>query len=126
MSTALPPIWNIPALRHPYFTGRVADLSTLADRFFSERHPSTTQVVRGMGGVGKTQIALTYACRYAKNYQAVWWLRAGDEQTLAADYAAFAAAANLKAKHAQRQQTTIDAVRGGWTKIGTGCSSSTM
>ena len=64
-----------------------------------------------MGGTGKTQIAVEYAYRYSTKYEAVWWLRAEDEKTLAADYAAFATAVGLPEKDAAEERVIIDAVR---------------
>ena len=107
----LPPIWNIPAHRNPNFTGRDEYLSKLANELKSGSHTALTQAIRGMGGIGKTQIALEYAYRYASNYQAIWWLRAEDQRTLAADYALFAASANLPEKDAPEEQVVINAVR---------------
>ncbi|KAF8444347.1 hypothetical protein BDZ91DRAFT_670464 [Kalaharituber pfeilii] len=38
-------------------------------------------VLYGMGGVGKTQIALEYIYRYSRDYSAVFWINAATEQT---------------------------------------------
>jgi tetratricopeptide (TPR) repeat protein len=46
--------------------------------------------VRGMGGVGKTQLALEYAFAHAGDFDLVWWLRAEETATLLEDYAALA------------------------------------
>ena len=107
----LPPIWNIPLRRNPNFTGRDEYLSKLESELKSGSHAALTQAIRGMGGIGKTQIALEYAYRYSTNYQAVWWIRAEDERTLAADYAAFAIEANLPEKDVPDEQVVISAVK---------------
>jgi hypothetical protein len=70
-----------------------------------------TQVLRGLGGVGKTQLALEYAYRYKEAYRLVWWLRAEEPATLAADYAALADPLQLPQRAAHAQPETIAAVR---------------
>jgi tetratricopeptide (TPR) repeat protein len=107
----LPPIWNIPFRRNPNFTGRDEYLSKLESELKSGSYTALTQAIRGMGGIGKTQIALEYAYRYSTNYQAIWWIRAEDERTLAANYAAFAIKANLPEKDAPEEQVVINAVQ---------------
>jgi hypothetical protein len=107
----LPPIWNIPLRRNPNFTGRDDYLLKLESELKSGSHAALTQVISGMGGIGKTQIAIEYAYRYSTNYQAIWWIRAEDERTLAADYAAFAIGADLPEKDIPEEQFVIDAVQ---------------
>ncbi len=81
----LPAIWNIPYLRNPCFTGRQNLLDDVRKAFTAE--PGTVaQAIHGPGGVGKTQLAVEYAYRHAADYALVWWLRAEEPTTLAADY----------------------------------------
>ncbi len=53
-----------------------------ADRFSMRRHDenavalSHPQGISGLGGIGKTQMALEYAYRYGAEYDAVLWVRA--------------------------------------------------
>ena len=86
----LPAIWNIPYPRNPDFRGRDDLLEVLHATCTAAQTVALTQVVHGLGGVGKTQLALEYAYHYGGVYRLVWWMRAEEPATLATDYAALA------------------------------------
>jgi MinD-like ATPase involved in chromosome partitioning or flagellar assembly len=70
----VPPIWNVPA-RNADFTGRGATLELLRDKLAGGgRAVVVAQALYGLGGVGKTQIALEYAHRFMADYDLVWWV----------------------------------------------------
>src|SRR6266849_7126398 len=66
----VPPIWSVPYRRNPFFTGREEILAHLYTVLRSSRTAALTQpqAISGLGGIGKTQIALEYAHRYRDNY----------------------------------------------------------
>ncbi|TNJ40296.1 tetratricopeptide repeat protein [Chlorobaculum thiosulfatiphilum] len=103
----LPAVWNVPLQRNPNFTGREAILTWLHEQFGA----SAKQIIHGMGGVGKSQIANEYCYRNAGDYDVVWWLRAEEEPSLIADFTALATALNLPEKDAEEQEVVIRAVR---------------
>src|SRR5664279_993311 len=70
-----PKVWNAPA-RNPYFTGRDDTLVQLHDRLRSGEETLVVQALHGLGGVGKTQLAIEYTHRYAADYDLVWWIDA--------------------------------------------------
>jgi len=76
----LPPGSHLPLPRNEIFTGREKDLLQLAkDLLTSHQGPSlVTQAITGMGGVGKTQLAVEFAFRYGSYFQAVHWLELSD------------------------------------------------
>jgi len=99
----LPSIWNIQQQRNPYFTGREEILRQLHESLQAGETAALTQAIQGLGGVGKSQLALEYAYRYASEYQGVWWLRAEDPITLAQAYAELAPHLGIEPKADQRQ-----------------------
>ena len=46
-----------------------------------------TVVLHGLGGIGKTQLAVTYAKRHKDNYSAIFWLNIKDEDSLKQSFA---------------------------------------
>jgi hypothetical protein len=46
-----------------------------------------TVVLHGLGGIGKTQLAVAYAKRYKDNYSAIFWLNIKDEDSLKQSFA---------------------------------------
>ena len=105
-----PRAFHVPFARNTHFTGRDAELTALHRRL---NDPASTRVaaLTGLGGIGKTQTALEYAYRHVEDYRLIFWLRAEDPTTLAADYADLAAALGLDVARAPDQRDRIRAVR---------------
>jgi Tfp pilus assembly protein PilF len=78
---------TLPA-RNPVFTGRTRKLEDLAGRLTAG--PVAVVAVRGLGGVGKSQLALEYAHRERASgrYRVAGWVRADSPVTIAEDLAA--------------------------------------
>jgi tetratricopeptide (TPR) repeat protein len=108
---ALPPTWNVPHNRNPNFTGREEHQASLKTALSSGKPAALTQAIHGLGGVGKTQLALEYAYRNVAEYDIVWWVRSEEPATLAADYASLADALDLPEKEATDQLLIIKAVK---------------
>lgn len=108
---ALPPVWNVPFNRNPNFTGRRSLLSDLHAALNSGQYAALTQAITGLGGVGKTQLALEYVYSYINEYEIVWWLRSEEPSTLAADYASLAGALNLPESKLADQNIVVKAMR---------------
>ncbi len=100
----LPPIWNVPFHANSYFTDReelLLELHTLLNA--PEAHSRRVALV-GLGGVGKTQLAVEYAYRQRADYDLVWWVRA-EQPTAVPDYVALADELQLTSpRGAQREE----------------------
>jgi NB-ARC domain len=68
-------LWGQVPPRNPGFTGRDALLSRIRDALLAGDR-TVVQALQGMGGVGKTQLAVEYAHRFADSYDLVWWINA--------------------------------------------------
>ncbi|HTR92948.1 MAG TPA: FxSxx-COOH system tetratricopeptide repeat protein [Trebonia sp.] len=69
----VPRIWSAPA-RNADFTGRAETLELLRDKLSGSGAVIVAQALYGLGGVGKTQLALEYAYRFMADYDLVWWV----------------------------------------------------
>ncbi len=83
---AMPPVWNVPA-RNPGFAGRDKLLAAVREQLVTGNR-AVVQALQGMGGVGKTQLAIEYAHRFASAYDLVWWVAAGQAVLIADQFAA--------------------------------------
>jgi hypothetical protein len=72
-----------------HFVAREEELARIQYMLGQGRHVSgrRTAVVHGLGGIGKTQLAVAYAKRHRDDYSAVFWLNARDEATLKQGFA---------------------------------------
>ena len=93
----LPPGFRIPFQRNALFTGRVEPLQALARALLEGdgRSALVTQAVAGMGGVGKTQLAVEFAYRYGRFFHGVHWVNAGEAEGMEAEVAACGEAMGL-------------------------------
>ena len=107
------PVWNIPYPRNPFFTGRDDVLTHLHTQFQAGQLTtlSQPQAISGLGGIGKTQIALEYAYHYRQDYQALFWVRAESTEALNSSYNELATLLNLPQKDAQEQEAVVQAVK---------------
>ena len=92
---SLPRVQNL-ARRNSVFTGRDGMLNRLHDALTAGGRVAV-QALHGMGGVGKTQLALEYAHRFAGEYDLIWWVPAEQPELIADHLAALARRLRLTA-----------------------------
>jgi hypothetical protein len=88
-------VCNLPP-RNPNFVGRADELDQIRASLTAGQ-VMTVQALRGMGGIGKTQIAIEYAYRYATDYGLVWWVDAEQPALIAEQFAALGISLGLPA-----------------------------
>ena len=71
-----------------YFVGRVSDLSSIESALLPITAERKFTVLHGLGGIGKSQLAIEYAKKHRYDYTAVFWLNAKTEDTLKRSLAA--------------------------------------
>jgi tetratricopeptide (TPR) repeat protein len=80
------PLWTLPYRRNPVFTDRKEILTELHQGFTSGQNIALRmQTLHGSEGVGKTAIAVEYACRFRYEYQAILWLNTSSPELLSAN-----------------------------------------
>lgn len=77
-STPLAPpvrIRGVPP-RNPHFTGRADQLTRIHSALDASSSTPAVQALYGLGGVGKTDLVIEYAHRFADEYDLIWWIEA--------------------------------------------------
>ncbi|WP_055491865.1 FxSxx-COOH system tetratricopeptide repeat protein [Streptomyces sp. TP-A0356] len=94
----IPQVWGrrIPPRNHN-FTGRDELITQLHARLEDRRAAIVPQAFFGLGGVGKTQLAVEYIYRYQSQYQLIWWINAEDPAVVRSSIAALAPHLGLQA-----------------------------
>ena len=101
---------NLPYIRNDFFTGRGGVLQEIRTEFESGGTLALTQTITGLGGLGKTQVALEYAYRYSAKYNYIWWVASETDASVLDSYRAFALGNNLIDEHQQNSDTITEAV----------------
>jgi tetratricopeptide (TPR) repeat protein len=102
-------VLNAPA-RNDHFIGRQRVLDEM--RRVLEQTPRRPLVLRGIGGVGKTQLTVEFAYRYAGDYDLIWWVPAEEPVQARAALAALAERLDLPRSTDLNQtaRVTLDAL----------------
>jgi len=116
MPTLKRPLWNVPYGRNPYFTGR-DELFDHLDQYLTpteqtasveNRRVALTQphAIKGLGGIGKTQIAIEYAYRSRElgRYMHIFWVNAASVETIIASFVTIADQLPSLAAHDETDQ----------------------
>ncbi|MFF4147475.1 FxSxx-COOH system tetratricopeptide repeat protein [Streptomyces sp. NPDC001698] len=81
---------NLPSPRSRLFIGRGRELEQLREVVESARSAVVAQTLHGLGGVGKTTLALQYAHTYLDKYTITWWISAESPESITSGLASLA------------------------------------
>lgn len=116
VSSEAPPVWGNVPQRNKHFTGRVDLLSDLRQQVTGKVTAVLAHALHGMGGVGKTQLAVEYAYRFKGDYQVVWWISADQIPLVRSSLAALAPRLEIdipESRVEDRLRAVLDALRRG-------------
>ncbi|HEY0756797.1 MAG TPA: tetratricopeptide repeat protein [Ktedonobacteraceae bacterium] len=96
--------------RNAFFASRGTLFSRL-HRTFASAHNICIQTLYGLGGCGKTQVALEYAhSPHAKDYQALFWIAAGPQRDLLSHFLTIAHVLHLPEMPESDQKQTVASI----------------
>lgn len=106
-------LWNVPFPRNPAFIRRGGLLEQLDENLTSGKDGVPRQIaLTGLGGIGKTQLAVEYSYHHASDYAVVWWVRSEESMTLVEDLAELAHALGLPQTESPEASVAAEAALG--------------
>jgi tetratricopeptide (TPR) repeat protein len=99
--------WNLTTYPTPEFVDRNSEVEEIARRLDQDPVPL---VLTGLGGMGKTQLALEHIFRRHEDYDIIWWVRASERAVLLTDLAALGLELQLPSVDLENLQKTAESV----------------
>ena len=106
----VPAVWGNVPQRNKNFTGRLEILGQLRQGVSSAVTAVLPHALQGMGGVGKTAVAIEYAHMFRAEYELVWWIPADQPALVRSSLAALADLIGLESASAAGIETAASAV----------------
>ncbi|NJN15882.1 MAG: tetratricopeptide repeat protein [Oscillochloris sp.] len=110
-------LFHVPSFENPQFQGRERELAELAATLLSTNHQTTIPIITGMGGVGKTQLALEFIRRYRDQYPGgIFWLNMAETTMIERQIAAIGGpnGLNIAGWDTFNLPSQLDVVRRSW------------
>ncbi|MFS2291694.1 MAG: FxSxx-COOH system tetratricopeptide repeat protein, partial [Actinomadura sp.] len=106
----IPQVWGKIPPRNKNFTGRADLLERLHQGLGGRVTAVLPHALHGLGGVGKTQMAVEYAHRYQSNYELVWWIPADQPVLVRSSLASLAPSLGLPSASVSGVEEAANAV----------------
>lgn len=78
-------LFGVSEIEH--FIGREEELAKIKKAFQGDESYRKTVLLQGLGGIGKTQLAVNFVKRQRNNYSAIFWLNSKTEDVLKRSFA---------------------------------------
>lgn len=72
--------------RNINFEGRQSVLDNIRESLIYGKSTVMIKAIVGLGGIGKTQLAIEYAYRFREKYKIIWWINSESQTLLTNDY----------------------------------------
>ncbi|KAI1453722.1 hypothetical protein F4805DRAFT_442283 [Annulohypoxylon moriforme] len=108
----LPPrLFSVPFPRNSMFLGHEGNLSSILEKIQNARESQNSCVIHGIGGVGKTQLALEFTYKFRDKFRYIFWLSADDEASLSGTFGRIASMLSLTGLDQGPSHLTIEVAR---------------
>lgn len=111
LSKKIESIWNVPYKKNIFFMGRKAELEHLERAVYSNKGTSFIQAISGLGGIGKTQLALQYCYQKRNQYDVIHWINAENNASIIASYEKLASTLHLPLSDEKNNNVTLEVVK---------------
>ncbi|KAF5686946.1 TPR [Fusarium circinatum] len=101
------PCHVIPYSANPLFRGRQEILDQMKHHLIDSRQKRASFAISGLGGVGKTQIALRFIYDNLESFPAVLWMQSDTHQKLAESFASAAKRLRLEPENSEKDADII-------------------
>jgi tetratricopeptide (TPR) repeat protein len=107
------PLNNLPFGRNLMFTGREELLKQVHEALKKSGRAALSQppAIHGLGGIGKTQIAIEYAYRHIKDFKFIFWVGSENETAIRSAFSQIAGLLNLPQKDERELGLVVSAVK---------------
>ncbi|HDR8183705.1 TPA: tetratricopeptide repeat protein [Bacillus thuringiensis] len=103
-------LWGVPYKRNPFFMGRKMELKNL-EKALKSQDIAVIQAISGLGGVGKTQLALEFCYQKKEEYDVIYWINAENISSITGSYEELASILKLPIKDKQNNSITLEIIK---------------
>mmetsp|Transcript_21594 Transcript_21594/g.21348 ORF Transcript_21594/g.21348 Transcript_21594/m.21348 type:complete len:264 (+) Transcript_21594:398-1189(+) len=92
-------------LQNQSFLGRSKEIKAIRAMIPPRKKRTVTQIaIVGMGGVGKSQVAIEFANEYQDDFGLIWWIDAGGKSQIEASYMEIAEAMGISSPNSRQDE----------------------